>query len=210
MRRSASAQPWRRASARNEGRTRSGAGARSQEPLDVLGHDEGPVLEQCPCPCSALERKTAPDRGADGDVLERSRRPHEVDDPALEQVVDVDVGHGIPQDLDLVEADDRLEQAQRMSVALLLDDLQLLVRRRIAECGLEKEAVELGFRQRERSFVFDRVLCCQKQNALGRMRVWPSTVTWCSAIASSSADCVFGIARLISSTRTTFAKIGPG
>ena len=40
-------------------------------------------------------------------------------------------------------------------------------------------------------------------------RVTPSTVTCCSAIASSRADCVFGIARLISSTRTTFAKIGP-
>ena len=38
----------------------------------------------------------------------------------------------------------------------------------------------------------------------------PSTVTWRSAIASSSADCVFGVARLISSTRTTLAKIGPG
>ena len=38
----------------------------------------------------------------------------------------------------------------------------------------------------------------------------PSTVTWRSAIASSSADCVRGIARLISSTSTTFAKIGPG
>jgi hypothetical protein len=31
-----------------------------------------------------------------------------------------------------------------------------------------------------------------------------------SAIASSSADCVFGIARLISSTSTTFANSGPG
>ena len=41
-------------------------------------------------------------------------------------------------------------------------------------------------------------------------RVTPSTVTCRSAIASSSADCVFGIARLISSTSTTFAKIGPG
>ena len=38
----------------------------------------------------------------------------------------------------------------------------------------------------------------------------PSTVTCCSAIASSSADCVFGIARLISSTRTTLANTGPG
>ena len=43
----------------------------------------------------------------------------------------------------------------------------------------------------------------------GSSRVTPSTVTWFSAIASSSADWVFGVARLISSTRTTFAKIGP-
>ena len=37
-----------------------------------------------------------------------------------------------------------------------------------------------------------------------------ATVTLCSCIASSSADCVFGVARLISSTSTTFVKIGPG
>ncbi len=35
-------------------------------------------------------------------------------------------------------------------------------------------------------------------------------MTCCSAIASSSADCVFGIARLISSTSTMFANTGPG
>ena len=35
------------------------------------------------------------------------------------------------------------------------------------------------------------------------------TVTRCSCIASSSALCVFGVARLISSARTMFAKIGP-
>ena len=38
----------------------------------------------------------------------------------------------------------------------------------------------------------------------------PSTVTCRSAIASRSADCVFWVARLISSTSTTLAKIGPG
>src|SRR5262245_6419619 len=35
-------------------------------------------------------------------------------------------------------------------------------------------------------------------------------VTRCSCIASSSADCVFGGVRLISSARTMLAKIGPG
>ena len=38
----------------------------------------------------------------------------------------------------------------------------------------------------------------------------PSTVTVRSAIASSSADCVLGVARLISSARKTLAKTGPG
>ena len=50
----------------------------------------------------------------------------------------------------------------------------------------------------------------RSRNGLGSRRVRPSVVTCCSAIASSSAACVFGIARLISSTSTTFAKIGPG
>jgi hypothetical protein len=37
----------------------------------------------------------------------------------------------------------------------------------------------------------------------------PPTVTWRSCIASSSAACVLGGVRLISSARTTFAKTGP-
>ncbi len=35
-------------------------------------------------------------------------------------------------------------------------------------------------------------------------------MTWRSSMASSSADCVFGDARLISSARSTLAKIPPG
>jgi hypothetical protein len=46
----------------------------------------------------------------------------------------------------------------------------------------------------------------------GGSRRWlmPSIVTCRSCIASSSAACVFGGARLISSARRRFAKIGPG
>jgi len=36
------------------------------------------------------------------------------------------------------------------------------------------------------------------------------TETLTSCMASRSADWVFGVARLISSASTTFAKIGPG
>src|SRR5581483_3730725 len=40
--------------------------------------------------------------------------------------------------------------------------------------------------------------------------VTPSTVTWLSCMHSSSAACVFGDARLTSSTSSRFAKTGPG
>ena len=48
------------------------------------------------------------------------------------------------------------------------------------------------------------------KNGSGSARVSPSTVTWCSSIASSSALCVLGVARLTSSASITCAKIGPG
>ncbi len=41
------------------------------------------------------------------------------------------------------------------------------------------------------------------------MCVFPATVTDRSCIASSRADCVLGVARLISSARTRFANNGP-
>ena len=38
----------------------------------------------------------------------------------------------------------------------------------------------------------------------------PSTVAWRSSMHSSRADCVLGVARLISSASTTWLMIGPG
>ena len=46
-------------------------------------------------------------------------------------------------------------------------------------------------------------------NGRGRSRVTPSTDTVRSSIASSSADCVRGVARLISSASTIDANTGP-
>ena len=47
-------------------------------------------------------------------------------------------------------------------------------------------------------------------NGAASGNVVPSTVTWRSCIASSSAACVFGGVRLISSASSTPVKIGPG
>ena len=47
-------------------------------------------------------------------------------------------------------------------------------------------------------------------NGFERWYVVPSTVTWASAMDSSSADCVFGDARLISSASRMLLNTGPG
>ena len=98
-----------------------------------------------------------------------------------------------------------------MAVALVVEDPHLVVGVRIPERRAQQEAVELRLGKRERAFLLDRVLGRdQEERRRAAARVTPSTVTWRSAIASSSADCAFGSARLISSTSTTFAKTGPG
>ena len=47
------------------------------------------------------------------------------------------------------------------------------------------------------------------RNGSGSGRDSPATVTRCSCIASSSADCVFGGVRFTSAAGSRFAKIGP-
>ncbi len=48
------------------------------------------------------------------------------------------------------------------------------------------------------------------RNGSGIWWVTPSIVAWRSSMHSSRLDWVFGVARLISSARTTWAMIGPG
>ena len=52
---------------------------------------------------------------------------------------------------------------------------------------------------------------CVAMTKNGSLSLWitPPTVTECSCMASSKADCVLGVARLISSARTICEKIGP-
>ena len=121
--------------------------------------------------------------------------------------IEVDVAHRGRELLDL-DRHDRLERGERVVLPLVVVDQQLVVEGRIPQRRLEEEAVELRLGERERPLVLDRVLGREEQERPGRRRVRPSVVTCCSAIASSSAAWVLGIARLISSTSTTFAKIG--
>ena len=155
--------------------------------------------------------RLAAHRRAHRDRVELARRTDEVDDPAPEQLVDVDVPDRGAQLEDVLDRDHGPELLERMAVPLLVDDPELVVlapgsrapccRKKRSSCASGSGNVpsySIGFS------------VARSRNGSGSARVTPSTVTCCSAIASSSADCVFGIARLISSTSTTFAKIGPG
>ena len=64
-----------------------------EERFDVLRCDEVAVVQQRPGPGTPLEREAASHRRADLDQLGVASRPHEVDDPALEKVVDVGPFH---------------------------------------------------------------------------------------------------------------------
>ena len=108
--------------------------------------------------------------------------------------------------------DDRLELDLVLpALAAAGEHRPLLVAVGIADRDPQQEAVELRLGQRVRALVLDRVLRREhEERPLERGASRPSIVTCRSCIASSSAACVFGGARLISSARRRFAKIGPG
>jgi hypothetical protein len=79
----------------------------------------------------------------------------------------------------------------------------------VAHIELEHEAVELGLGEGVGALLLDRVLGREDEEGLRGARASRPTVTERSCIASSRADWVLGVARLISSARTIWAKIGP-
>ncbi len=81
--------------------------------------------------------------------------------------------------------------------------------RRVADPDPHHEPVELRLRQRERPAKSCGFWVASTKKGYGSGVAVPSMDTCPSFIASSSADCVRGLARLISSASSTFAKIGP-
>ena len=93
-----------------------------EEHLDVLRDDVVAAFEQRPRAGGALQCQRAAYRGAQVDDLELPRGAHEGDDPALKQVVDVDVLDGGLQRAEIVDADDRLQPVERVPAALVADE----------------------------------------------------------------------------------------
>ena len=92
------------------------------EPLDVARLDVIASTEQRHRAGAALERQRAANRRAGAHARELARRAHEVDHPALQQRVDVDVLDGVLERPQVVDPDDGREPVERMPVPLRLDD----------------------------------------------------------------------------------------
>ncbi len=141
-----------------------------------------------------------------------ARRADEVDDPAADRLVQEDAG-------DRARAAWRCRRGRPPArgwpsgcpASCSSTMLRLVLRVRVARASSSRRSGRAAPRGAGTS-PRTRSGSASPSRGTGRAswRVSPSTVTCCSAIASSSADCVFGIARLISSTRTTFANTGPG
>jgi hypothetical protein len=90
------------------------------------------------------------------------------------------------------------------------DDGRQLDARREADLQLEEEAVQLRLGQRVGAFELDRVLGRQHEE---QARQWVADRADGDRLLLhrfDNADCVLGVARLISSARIRLAKIGPG
>ena len=117
-----------------------------------------PSVDERPGARGALEREAAAHRGADDDSVDLARRAHELDRPAHDQLVDVDVLDVRLQRAHLFGGDERLERGERMPVSLRQHDLDLGRLVRVAERRAQREAVELRLGERERALLLDRVL----------------------------------------------------
>src|SRR5439155_1736199 len=113
-----------------------------------------------------LEREAPAHGGADGDALDDPRGTNEIDGPAQDQIVRVDVLDCALLRTHLVGGDHRAERREWMSMSLRDDDRHLLFLGRVAEGGLERKAVELRLGQWERSLLLDWVLRCDHEKRL--------------------------------------------
>ena len=158
---------------RSSSNMRSGATTRRwpstgrKSSLDVLRGDERPAVQQRPGARDALECERPADGGADLHDLELACGAHEVDDPSLEERIDVHLLDGGVQRLELGEVDDGAQPAQRMAVQLIVEDAQLVLGVRIAERGPQQEPVELRLWERERPLLLDRVLGRDQKERIG-------------------------------------------
>ena len=104
-----------------------------EQTLDVVRGRVSATLDESDGARHAIEREAATDRGAHLQLLELTRRAHDLHDPAAEKRIDVHALDRREQLRQLVPRDDRLQAVQWMAVNLALDDPDLLVEAGVSE-----------------------------------------------------------------------------
>ena len=170
--------------------------------LDVIGKDVVTAGDGGEGTSGSEQRKAAARASAEFEGRVFARGLDDADGVATDGGFDVQVPEGVCQARQFLAGDDRLEGIHRVLAFEAAQDLVLLVLAGVAELEPDEETVELGLGKRKGPFETTR-------NGLGSMVVTPSTVSWCSSMASRSAAWVRGVARLISSASTTWAMSGP-
>ena len=132
------------------------------------GRNERTPVQERPRARDPLERERPANRRANLNDLELARRADEVDDPALQEWVDVHLLDGAKQCLELRQPDGGAKPAQWMAVQLIVEDAQLVVGVRVPERRTEQEPIELRLWQRERAFLLDRVLGRDQEERRGQ------------------------------------------
>ena len=112
---------WRAPSRRSSACRRRGARGPGRRAVPVLGDDEGQAVDERPCAGGSLEGRLPPNGAPDHDRLAHSGRSHEVYDPTLEDVVDVDVLRGGSQRGDPRRPHDRAKLLEGMLVPLVAE-----------------------------------------------------------------------------------------
>ena len=141
-----------------------------EEPLDVLRRREVPAVDERASARAALEREAAAHGCADLETVGAPRRADELDDPLLEQRVDVDVLDRGEAARELLERRRPAASRRAVAVQLLVDDPRARRRASGSRASAQEEAVELRLGQRERALLLDRVLGRDQEERLGQRR----------------------------------------
>ena len=179
------------------------------EVFDVVGHYVAAVVGGGPYARAAGQGERASHGGADLDAFVVAGGFHQSHDVFEDRVVEMHGFADVAHAQHVFAGEHRMHGGGAVGDVDLFQDVDAHVVAWIADGGFDEETVHLRFRQLVGAELFDRVLGGDDHERLRHRWVTPSTVTFCSSMTSSSADCVFGEARLISSASTMDAKIGP-
>ena len=177
--------------------------------LDIVRHHVSAPVGGRPDARAAGQRQRASHGRADGDVLVMTGRLDDAHDVFEDVVVDVDALSDAAQREDVIAGKHGGDGLRAVADVDLPQEVDAYLMAGVPDRRLDEETVHLGFGQLVCAELFDRVLRGDHDERLRHVVCAPSTVTFCSSMTSSSADWVFGEARLISSASTMDANTGP-